>query len=113
MNDMIEEVKTHLLNDKTPTQIRGWLQFTHDLKEKEARTLVKAAMNDLGMATTGSKIDMEALVATIREHHGTMKRAELAILCAENSGCTVSTANHHISAVKFAMEWSKQESEAY
>ena len=99
-----------LLQSGNVAKARALMVFEHDMSENAARLYVKDVMEEEGIEIKGGKNDMEAMVRTLRENHGSMKRADLAQLMADASGSTVSTANHMISALAFAIEYHKQAS---
>lgn len=107
---MKEQIIEMLEQGTAPAKVRAFLVFQEDMTESKARELVNETMDELGI-TRQSKVDMEALVRTIREN-ANVPRKELKTLVAEASGCTESTANHMLSAVNFAKEWTKQELES-
>lgn len=94
---------------------RAWLVLETDCSDNEARNTVKEVMEAHGIQVSGGKNDMEAMVRVCRENYHRvgkdLKRPQLAKMMAEASGSTVSTANHMISAMAFAKEWHKQETE--
>jgi len=98
-----------LITTVAPSKARAFLVFEYDMSENKARLHVKDLMTEHGIESVGGKNDMEAMVRTLRENHGSVKRADLAQMMAEASGSTVSTANHMISALTFAIEYHKQE----
>jgi len=105
-NDKVLE----LLNSGNIAKARAFMVFEKDMSENAARKYIKDLMEKHNIESVGGKNDMEAMVRTLRENHGSVKRADLAQLMADASGSTVSTANHMISALAFAIEYHKQAS---
>jgi len=107
-NEQETKVVELLEANKAP-KARAYLVFEFDVSENEAREIVKLVASENDIALGGSRNDMTAMVETLRENHGKVERKELAKLMAEASGSTISTANHMISALSFAIEYHKQE----
>jgi len=105
-NDKVLE----LLNSGNIAKARAFMVFEKDMSENAARKYIKDLMEKHNIESVGGKNDMEAMVRTLRENHG-VPRKDLAKLMAEASGSTISTANHMISALTFAKEYHKQETE--
>ena len=99
-----------LLNDGNKKKAKAFLIYEYDATEKEANEHIKLTCEEHNITISNGKNDMEAMVRTLRENHG-IPRKELAQLMSESSGSTVSTANHMISALTFAKEYHKQETE--
>jgi len=112
LTDEQETKVIELLEANKAPKARAYLVFEYDVSENEAREIIKLVANENDIALGGSKNDMRAMVETIRENHGTVDRKTLATMMSESSGSTVSTANHMISALAFAIEYHKQEVEA-